>query len=331
MNTEKQPLVIITHPIPDDWIKELTSICEVVIGPEDGRGIHPSIEKYLPIARAILCLLDDPITANLISKAKQLQVISNMAVGTDNIDISACTRRGIPVGNTPGVLTAGTADLTLALLLAAARKVIPSSRDAREGRWANWDPAGWLGADITGKTVGIFGAGKIGSAVAHRLAAFDAKIIFTNRSPKPELIRDLNAEQVELDQLLTQSDFLCLHVPLSAETEGIIDRSALQKMKKSAILINAARGPVVKTEALVEALQKGWIQAAGLDVTDPEPLPSDHILYSLDNCLVTPHIGSATYGTRRTMASIAAQNIMAGLKNVPLLHCVNPEVYQDPN
>ncbi len=331
MNTEIKPLVIITHPIPDDWIRDLTSNCEIVIGPEDGRGIHPSLKKYLSRARGILSLLDDPITPEVISEAKQLKVISNMAVGTDNIDISACTQRGIPVGNTPGVLTAGTADLTLALLLAAARKLIPSSRDAREGRWASWDPAGWLGADISGKTVGIFGAGKIGSAVAQRAAAFNAKIIFTNRSSKPDLVEKLNAEQVELDQLLKRSDFLCLHVPLSAETEGIIGRSALQKMKETAILINSARGAVVKTEALVEALQQGWIQAAGLDVTDPEPLPPDHILYSLENCLITPHVGSATYGTRSTMAALAAQNILAGLKGEHLPHCVNPEVYQDPN
>jgi len=331
MKTHQKPLVIITHPVPDDWIRELISNCEVVIGPENGRGIHPSIRKYLTRARAILCLLDDPIKAEIISEAKQLQVISNMAVGTDNIDISACTQRGIPVGNTPGVLTAGTADLTLALLLATARKLIPSSRDAREGRWDSWDPAGWLGADIAGKTAGIYGAGKIGSAVAQRLAAFNAKIIFTNRSPKPELIRNLNAEQVEPDQLLTRSDFLCLHVPLTSETEGMIDQTALRKMKDSAILINAARGSVVNTEALVEALQKGWIRAAGLDVTDPEPLPSDHILYALENCLVTPHIGSATYGTRKTMASIAVQNILAGLKKERLPYCVNPEIYQDSN
>jgi glyoxylate reductase len=331
MNAEKQPLVLITHPIPEDWIRDLTLSCEVVIGPEDGRGIHPTIKNFLPQARGILSLLDDPITSEIISEAKQLQVISNMAVGTDNIDISTCTQRGIPVGNTPGVLTDGTADLTLALLLAAARKLIPSSRDAREGHWASWDPAGWLGMDISGKTVGVFGAGKIGSAVAHRLAAFNAKIIFTNRRPKPDLVQELNAEQVELDQLLTQSDFLCLHLPLTAETEGIIDRPALQKMKETAILVNAARGPVVETEALVEALKKGWIRAAGLDVTDPEPLPPDHILYSMENCLITPHVGSATSGTRSTMASLAAQNILAGLMGKRLPHCVNPEVYQIPN
>jgi glyoxylate reductase len=278
-------------------------------------------------ASGILCLLDDPIPAAVIQKATSLKVISNMAAGVDNIDVPACTRQGIPVGHTPGVLTDGTADLTLALLLALGRKIGPASEDAREGRWANWDPTGWLGIDLRGATVGIVGLGKIGSAVAERLGAFGTRIIFNNRSPLPEMEKKLGARQVSLDELLRTSDIICLHLPLTEETTGLIDGGAFKKMKPTAVLINTARGAVVNTRALQIALETGQIRAAGLDVTDPEPLPPDHTLYQLENCLITPHVGSATYQTRKTMAEIALTNLQAGITGTPLLHCVNPQVY----
>lgn len=328
MTPGNKPLVILTHPLPEDWIAPLRDHAELRIGPEGGTGLTPALEEALPQARGLLCLLDDPIGADLLGRAGKLQVVTNMAVGYDNIDVDACTALGIPVGNTPGVLTEGTADLTMALLLAAARMLPQASRDAREGRWNTWDPTGWLGADLKGSIVGIVGMGKIGSAVARRAAAFETRLIYHNRSSRPEIEEQLGAEQVTLTALLEKSDFVCLHVPLTEETRGMIDREALRMMKESAVLINAARGEVVKTSALVTALREGWIRAAGLDVTDPEPLPPEHPLYGLDNCLITPHIGSATHHTRRTMAKLAVNNLLAGLQGERLPHCVNPEVYR---
>lgn len=329
MNQPETPLVLITHPIPRDWIARLFETCQVITGPSGIQGLSPELEEKLPDASGLISLLDDPVDAALLEKASSLRVISNMAVGVDNIDLATCTEMGIPVGNTPGVLTEGTADLTMALLLAVGRRLYQANADAKAGLWSTWDPAGWLGADLAGSTLGILGMGKIGTAVARRAAAFDCEIIFTNRSPKPALENELPARQVPLEKLLEDSDFLCLHVPLTEETDRLIDEEALQKMKQSAILINAARGAVIDTGALVKALQEGWIRAAGLDVTDPEPLPPEHILYSLENCLITPHIGSATWNTRQKMADLAVENILAGLAGEPLPHCANPEVYAD--
>ena len=329
MNTREYPPVILTHPLPESWITELKDACELVIGPEGGTGLTAELREELPRAQGLLCLLDDPIDAGVLKQAPNLKVVTNLAVGYDNIDVQTCTELGIPVGNTPGVLTEGTADLTMALLLAAARKLPQASRDAREGRWDTWNPAGWLGADLKDAVVGIIGMGKIGTAVARRAAGFQTRLLFHNRSPRPQIAEELNAEQVELDRLLQESDFICLHVPLTEETRWMIDLEALQAMKETAILINAARGEVVHTTALVTALRRGWIRAAALDVTDPEPLPPEHPLYALENCLITPHIGSATHQTRKTMTALAVNNILAGLRGERLPHCVNPEVYQD--
>ena len=323
----KKPLILLTHELPQNWVGSLLEEYEVIVGNKNERGIDRTLIKYLERASGILCLLDDPIPIEILDNAPNLKVVSNMAVGVDNIDLAACTQRGIPVGHTPGVLTEGTADLTLALLLAVCRELTQASADAREGRWSNWDPIGWLGMDLNDATVGIVGMGKIGTAVAERLVSFGARIIFTNRSPQPEKEKQFNATQVYLDELLATSDIICLHVPLTDETHCLIDEAAFQKMKSSAILINAARGSVVDTDALISALKEGQIRAAGLDVTNPEPLPPDHPLYDMDNCLITPHIGSATENTRRIMVEIALQNLDAGIKGMPLVHCVNPEVY----
>jgi lactate dehydrogenase-like 2-hydroxyacid dehydrogenase len=261
-------------------------------------------------------------------KAPHLRVVSNMAVGVDNIDLAACTRRGIPVGNTPGVLTDGTADLAMAILLAAARRLPEASQDARQGRWTTWSPTGWLGADLRGATLGLVGLGKIGQAVAERARGFGLRLVYAETEPNPEAEARLGAAFLPLPELLSQSDFVSLHVPLTVETRGLIDTRALKTMKPNAILVNTSRGPVVETGALVNALSAGWIAGAALDVTDPEPLPADHPLYSLPNCLVVPHIGSATWNTRRRMAERACENLLAGLEGKQLPHCANPEVYQ---
>ena len=325
---EEKPLILMTHQLPDDWLGDHLLDYQVILSDGKGKGIVSNLREHLSEASGIFCLLDDPIPAAVLHSAPKLKVVSTMAVGVDNIDLGACTKLGIPVGHTPGVLTDGTADLTLALLLSVARKLPSASEDARQGRWASWNPTGWLGADLKNATVGIVGLGKIGCAVAQRLSGFGSKIIFTSKHPKPEKARSLNAQQVSLEELLETSDFICLHTALTAETRGLIDSKAFQIMKKTAILINAARGPVVVTDELVTALESGQIRAAGLDVTDPEPLPPDHPLFNLENCLITPHIGSATHQTRKTMADIALRNLKAGLTDLPLLHCANPEVYQ---
>ena len=323
MSRPKLPLVIMSHTLPDDWTAPLQGRCELQVGPVDATHLDINLEQYLPEADGALVLLTIPINEAFLNRAPKLRVISNMAVGVDNIDLAACTRRGIPVGNTPGVLTEGTADLTMALLLAAARNLPQASLDAREGRWKTWSPAGWLGADLSGATLGIIGMGKIGRAVAKRARGFDMRVVYSDTTR----VADEDADYLPLDDLLAQSDFISLHIPLTHQTRHLIDATALRRMKPSAILINAARGPIVDTEALYQALSQGWIAQAALDVTNPEPLPPDHPLYTLPNCLILPHIGSATQNTRRRMAELACANLLAGLAGQVLPNCVNPEVY----
>ncbi|MEM7111787.1 MAG: D-glycerate dehydrogenase [Chloroflexota bacterium] len=324
-----KPFVIVSHTLPAAWVAKLEQECEVLMGPETAvcSTLTPELEAKLPKAVGLMTMLTVPVNGDLLNKAPNLRVVSNMAVGTDNIDKAACTARGIPVGNTPGVLTESTADLAIAILLAAARRLPTASRDAKEGRWQTWSPTAWLGTDLYGATLGIVGLGKIGTAIAQRARAFGLNIVYHNRNRKPEAERTLPATYLPLDELLAQSDFVMLSTPLTAETHHLIDATALQKMKSSAILVNIARGPVVDTNALVQALQENWIQSAALDVTDPEPLPSSHILYSLPNCFITPHIGSAASNTRRRMAELACENLIAGVQGKPLIHCVNPDVY----
>ena len=322
------PFVIVSHALPEAWLKKLENQCRFVIGPERGDGFAPELEQYLAEAEGVLSMLTVPVDEAFLAQAPKLRVVSNMAVGVDNIDLAACVQRGIPVGHTPGVLVEGTADMTLTLLLAAARRLFEASGDARNGRWTTWTPTAWLGSDLYGATLGIVGMGKIGQAAAARAKAFGMKIVYTSRSPKPDAEAQLGATRLSLNDLLAQSDFVSLHTPLTTETRHLIDAAALQRMKPSAILVNMARGSVVDTNALVQALQEGWIQAAALDVTDPEPLPSDHVLYSLQNCLISPHIGSATQNTRRRMAELACDNLLAGLNGRRLPHCANPKVYE---
>jgi glyoxylate reductase len=325
----KLPLVLISHALPVDWLEKLAGHCQILAGPPEADHLAPELVQHLPDAVGILTLLTIPVSERVITNAPKLRVVSNMAVGYDNVDITACTRRGIPVGNTPGVLTEGTADLTLALLLAAARKLPQASQDARAGRWTTWSPTGWLGADLQGATLGIIGMGKIGSAVARRAAAFGMKIIYSNPSPRSEIEYTSMAMRKSFEKVIAESDFLSLHCPLTDETRGLIDAVALRAMKPNAILINASRGPVVVRTDLEHALREKWIAAAALDVTDPEPLPADDPLYDLPNCLIVPHIGSATQHTRKRMAELACENLLAGLRGERLPHCVNPEVYRN--
>jgi len=275
----------------------------------------------------LLCLLTDPIDKEVIDAGKRLRVISQYAVGVDNIDLEAATARGIPVGHTPGVLTEATADLTFALLLAAARRIPEGVEHVRQGRWRTWEPMVLLGREVWGKTIGIVGLGRIGTAVARRARGFAMRVLYHSRSRKPDLEAELGVEYTPLEDLLAQADFVSLHCPLTPETHHLIDEAALRRMKPTAILINAARGPVVDTDALLRALREGWIEAAALDVTDPEPLPADHPLLDLPNCIVVPHLGSATVAARERMAVMATENLLAGLHGERLPYCANPEVY----
>lgn len=316
------PLVLLTEPLPEAWISLLDGKVRLMVGDAGEIGFPASLETHLSEANAILSLLTAKIDSALLEQMPQLRVVSNMAVGVDNINVPACTRRGIPVGHTPDVLTDATADLTLAILLAAARRLPEAALDAKEGRWGAWSPTGWLGADLSGAQLGIVGMGKIGQAVAARAQGFGIRLAYASPT---EVAGD--AQRMSLDELLRTSDFVSLHCPLNESTRGLIGEKELKMMKKSAILVNAARGPVVDSAALLRALKNGWIAAAALDVTDPEPLPPSDPLYALQNCLIVPHIGSATYGARRRMAEIACENLLAGLAGERLPHCFNLEVY----
>jgi len=321
------PLVLMTHPLPQDWVASLQGRVRLLVGPAEPPGFAPPLLEQLDEAEGIMSMLIDTVDAALLSRAPRLRVVSNYAVGYDNIDVPACTLRRIPVGNTPGVLTDATADLAMTLLLSCARGTVKAATDARGGLWRAWTPTGWLGADLRGATLGIIGMGKIGRAVAERAKGFGLNIVYF----KPQRDRSIEpmpgARYLPLDGLLRESDFVSLHCPLTPQTRGLIDEAALQKMKRTAILVNTSRGPVVVTAALVAALQEGWIAGAGIDVTDPEPLPAGHPLYDLQNCLVVPHIGSATHGTRRRMAEMACENLLAGLEGRTLPNCVNKEIY----
>lgn len=320
------PLVLLTHPLPPEWISTLQGRVRLLVGPAEPPGFAPHLLEYLGEAEGIFCLLTDKVDQALLEAAPRLRVVSNMAVGYDNIDIPACTRRRLPVGNTPGVLTDATADLAFALLLASARGLTKAALDARDGLWQTWSPIGWLGADLRGATLGLVGLGMIGKAVAERARGFGLNLLYTDSAPQPAAESALGVQYASFDQLLRTSDFVSLHCPLSAETRHLINAQTLRRMKKTSVLINTSRGAVVDTDALVNALREGWIAAAGLDVTDPEPLPPDHPLYDLPNCLIAPHIGSATHGARRHMAELACENLLAGLEGRPLPHCVNPEL-----
>ena len=278
----------------------------------------------------IVTLLTDPVDGELLDAAgSRLRVVSNYAVGFDNVDVPACTARGIAVGNTPGVLTETTADLAWSLLMAAARRVAEGDRYVRSGRWRTWGPLLLLGSDVHGGTLGIVGFGRIGQAVARRAAGFGMTILYHDVARAPEAVeRGLGARFVALEPLLAESDFVTLHVNLTDDTRGLINRERLATMKRHAVIVNTSRGPVVEQGALFEALRDGVIGAAALDVTDPEPMARDDPLLGLDNCLVVPHIASASRATRGRMAEMAAANLLAGLRGERLPTPVNPEVYE---
>jgi glyoxylate reductase len=324
-----RPKVFVARIIPDVGLRKVTEATEATVWQDE---LPPPRDKLLASVagcNGVLTLLTDRVDAEFLDRAGPgLKVVSNYAVGFDNVDVPECTRRGIPVGNTPGVLTETTADLAFALLMAAARRVAEGDRYVRAAKWKTWGPMLLMGPDVHGAAIGIVGFGRIGQAVAKRAAGFGMTILYHDVNELPaDVTRPLGATYVPMDELLKRSDFVSLHVNLTPETTHLIDKAALRSMKKSAVLVNTSRGSVVDGRALFEALRDGEIFAAALDVTEPEPLPADDPLLTLDNCLVVPHIASASRATRGKMAEMAADNLLAGLRGERLPTPVNPEVY----
>ena len=325
-----KPKVFVTRVISDKGLELVRESCEVDLWSEE---LPPKREELLERVRGvegILCLLTDKIDGEVMDAAgaqgAQLKVISNHAVGFDNIDVQAATARKIPVGNTPEVLTDATADFAFALMMAAGRRILEADRYVRDGMWKTWGPILLLGTEMKGATLGLVGFGRIGKAVARRALGFDMRVIFYDPSEsKPDA--DTKATPVDFETLLQESDYISLHTPLTRDTHHLINAEALSKMKANAVLVNTARGPVVDMDALYDALKSKRIFAAGLDVTEPEPLPVDHPLLSLDNIVIVPHIASASKVARDRMARMAARNLIAGLKGEHLPNCVNPQVY----
>ena len=304
-----QARVFVTRHLPGNALERVAAEHDVEVWPDRLPPPRAELLARAPELDGLLALLTDPVDAELIAAAPRLRAISNYAVGVDNIDVEAATARGIPVGNTPDVLTEATADLALALMLAIARRLSEGEAFVRAGEWKTWEPGLLLGHDLHGATVGIVGYGRIGQAVGRRLEGFGCELLTANRS-------------TDLAELLERSDFVTLHCPLTPATRGLIDEDALRRMKPTSYLVNTARGPIVDTDALARALHVGELAGAALDVTDPEPLPADHSLLTAPNLLVVPHVGSATHATRERMADMAVDNLLAGLEGRPMPHSV---------
>jgi glyoxylate reductase len=308
--------VFVTRRLPGDGLDRLAGEHDVELWPDPLPPSRGELLARAPELDGLLSMLTDAIDVALLAAAPRLRAISNYAVGVDNVDLDAATARGIPVGNTPNVLTDTTADLAVALMLGISRRLIAGDAYVRRGEWRTWDPGLLLGHDLHGATVGIVGFGRIGRAVARRLEGFGCELLHTSRSGG-----------VPLEELLERSDFVTLHTLLTPDTRGLIGDEALARMKTTAYLVNTARGPIVDTDALRRALHGGRIAGAALDVTDPEPLPGDHPLLKAPNLLVLPHLGSATHATRERMADMAVDNLLAGLAGERMPYCANPEVY----
>ena len=324
-----RPKVFVSRLIPDDGLRPIRQACDVTIWEGDEPPGRAELLAAVEGCTGVLTLLTDSVDNEFLDRAGPgLKVVSNFAVGFDNVDVPACTARGVAVGNTPGVLTETTADLAFALLMAAARRVAEGDRYVRAGRWKTWGPMLLLGPDVHGSTIGIVGFGRIGQAMARRARGFGMKVLYHDLTRADAAVEaEHSATYLPLEELLPASDFVSLHVNLSDQTRGLMNTERLGWMRPGAILVNTSRGPVVDHKALFDALRDGVIAGAGLDVTDPEPIPADDPLLSLENCLVVPHIASASRPTRSKMAQMAAANLLAGVRGERLPTPVNPEVY----
>lgn len=308
-----RPRVFVTRRLPGGAIDYLAQVADVAVWDGDLPPAPQELARRASGCDGLLCLLTDRVDATLLDAAPSLRVVSNMATGYDNIDVAAATQRGVIVTRTPGVLSQTVAEFTIALMLAAARRVVEGDRQVRRGQWKTWGPRVLLGQDLHGTTLGIVGMGGIGQAVGRLARGFGMRIVYNSRTPKPGLGRRYRMAFLPLDGLLRESDFVTLHAPLTPQTRGMIDERALDLMKPTAILVNTARGPLVDQVALFRALKERRIAAAALDVTDPEPIAPDDPLLTLENCIITPHIASASVATRSRMAMLAAQNLAEAL------------------
>ena len=323
-----KPRVFVTRIIPDKGLDLVKDFCDVDLWTDDLPPSRDELLKRVKGVDGLLCLLTENIDSEVMDTAgSQLKVISNYAVGFDNIDVAAATERKIPVGNTPDVLTDATADFSFALMMSAGRRILEGDRYVREGKWKTWGPMLLLGNEMRGSTLGLVGFGRIGKAMARRATGFDMRVIYYDPN-EPMRDPDVKANSVDFETLLEESDFISLHTPLTSDTHHLINAESLSRMKPNTVLVNTSRGPVIDMDALYEALRDHKIFAAGLDVTDPEPLPLDHPLLTLENFIIAPHIASASRSARDKMAWLAAKNLIAGLEGRHLPNCVNPHVHK---
>jgi glyoxylate reductase len=321
-----KPKVYVTRIIPEKGLEILREAADVKVWQDELPPPREVLLKEVEDVDGLVSLLTDKIDAELFDRAKKLKIVSNYAVGFDNIDLDEAIKRGIMATNTPGVLTETTADLAFALLMATARRIVEADKFARAGRWKTWGPMLMLGQDVYGAKLGLIGLGRIGYAVAKRAKGFDMDVMYYDMFRNEKAEQELGLKFVELEQLLKESDFVSIHVPLTPETKHLINEKTLGLMKKTAILVNTARGPVVDEKALYEALVSNKIAGAGLDVMDPEPPSMDNPLLKLDNVIILPHIASASVATRTKMAVMAAENCVAGLKGDVPPNLLNKQV-----
>ncbi len=323
-----KPKVFVTRIIPDPGLDLVRDNTDMDLWQDSLPPPHDVLLAHVGGKDGLLSLLTDKIDAALMDANPQLKVISNYAVGFDNIDIPAATERGIPIGNTPGVLTDTTADFAFTLLMAAARRVVEGVDYVRAGNWKTWGPKLLLGQDVNHATLGIVGFGRIGQGMARRASGFDMRVLYYDVYRREDLEKSMGVTYVDMETLLAESDFVTIHTDLNPETRHMFNAEAFAKMKPTAIIVNTARGPIIDPQALYDALKNGKICAAGLDVTEPEPIPMDSPLLTLPNCIIVPHIASASVVTRGKMAEMAARNLLAGLRGERLPTCVNPQVYE---
>ena len=323
---DMQPKVYITRRIPESGIKLLQESCDVEIWDSDDVVPRDVFLKAISDKDAVLCLLTDKVDAETMDVAKSVKIFANMAVGFDNIDVDECTKRGVMASNTPGVLTDTTADFAFTLLMAAARRIREGHEFVQAGKWETWGPLLLMGQDIHHATLGLIGLGRIGTEMARRGQGFSMRVLYNDVVRREELEQELGLEYADFDTVLQESDFVSMHVPYMPATHHLISTEQLAMMKRTAVLINTARGPIVDPQALYIALKSGEIWAAGLDVTDPEPIPMDDPLLTLDNCLIAPHIASASFNTRSDMSELAANNILAALSGERPPTILNPDV-----
>lgn len=321
------PRVFVTRVIPEAGLRLVRDACAAEVWPEPLPPPRDVLLAKVADCDGLVSLLTDRIDGELLDRAPRLKVVSNFAVGFNNVDVPACTARGVAVGNTPGVLTDATADMAFCLLIGAARRVVEGDGYARSGAWKTWEPLGHLGQELVGKTLGVVGMGRIGAALARRCrGGWDMNVLYHDVHRNERAEADLGARRVDLDTLLRESDFVSLHADLNDTTRGMIGAAQFKTMKRTAVLVNTARGPLVQQADLVEALRTGTIFAAGLDVTDPEPPDPADPLLALPNVIVAPHIASATVQARDRMAETCARNLLAGLRGEALPAWVNPDV-----